>query len=57
VGSYDTVAKSLANMVNEGELDGIMLIVPDFVDDLKKASSEVFTRMQQHGVMCGPGQP
>jgi pyrimidine oxygenase len=57
VGSYGSLAKRLAEIVSEGELDGIILIVPDYVDDLEAVAKETLTQMTEFGVTCRVGQP
>lgn len=52
VGSYDTLARRLANAVIASELDGIMVIVPDFVEDLAELAKHTFARMTHYGVDC-----
>lgn len=51
VGSYETVARRLAKTVTEGQLDGLMLIVPDYVKDLKALSERMLPLMAQFGVI------
>src|SRR5262245_51880857 len=50
VGSYDTLAKSLAKTVIDSELDGVMLVVPDYVKDLEAIAKKTLTRMKDFGV-------
>ncbi|WP_434694843.1 LLM class flavin-dependent oxidoreductase [Pseudomonas sp. Z1-14] len=52
VGSYETLARRLATTVLEGDLDGIMLVVPDYVEDLAAVVQRVFPLMEQYGVKC-----
>lgn len=49
-GSYETLARRVANAVNEGELDGVMVIVPDYVKDLEAIATRVFPLMAEHGI-------
>lgn len=56
VGSYESLAKRLATMVLEGDLDGIMLVVPDYVEDLALVVHRIFPLMEQYGVKCGASQ-
>lgn len=53
VGSYEAVADRLARAVLEGELDGIILIVPDYIKDLDAMARRSFVRMAAHGVVSG----
>ncbi|MFV0257636.1 MAG: LLM class flavin-dependent oxidoreductase [Acidimicrobiales bacterium] len=41
VGSPATIAEGLARVVHEGDLDGVVVIVPDFIDDLRVVGQEV----------------
>jgi pyrimidine oxygenase len=52
VGSYDSIATRLARAVVESELDGIVLIVPDYVKDLDSIARKSLARMASHGVTC-----
>jgi pyrimidine oxygenase len=51
-GSYETLARRLATAVQHGDVDGIMVVVPDFVEDLKTVAHEVFPVLTQYGVKC-----
>ncbi|KPQ20883.1 MAG: pyrimidine oxygenase [Rhodobacteraceae bacterium HLUCCA24] len=51
-GSYDGLAKRIARVVTDGELDGIILIVPDYVEDLRAVAGKTLARMADHGVTC-----
>ncbi len=52
VGSYKSLTERLAKIVLEGELDGIILIVPDYVKDLAAVAKRTLTRMTEYGVAC-----
>ena len=56
VGSYDSVAKRISRTVIESGLDGIILIVPDYVKDLDAVAKKSLTRMAEYGVTCRVGQ-
>jgi pyrimidine oxygenase len=49
-GSVQTLARRLARIVLEGQLDGMTLIVPDFIDDLRIVGEQVLPLMEQMGV-------
>lgn len=51
VGSYDSIAKRLSKAVIEGELDGIILIVPDYIKDIDAIARKSFVRMAEYGLM------
>lgn len=55
VGSYDTLARRLATTVTEGELDGLMLIVPDYINDLEAIATRTLPSMADHGITCHVG--
>lgn len=57
VGSYETLARRLATTVNEGELDGFMLIVPDYIKDLEAIALRTLPKMAKYGVECRVGAP
>lgn len=50
VGSPDTIADELARVVLDGELDGITVIVPDFIEDLETVGTEIAPRLAERGV-------
>lgn len=49
-GSHDTVADTVADLVVEGELDGIMLCFPEFVSGTELFAREVFPRLTERGL-------
>lgn len=52
VGSYETLAKRLARTIVESELDGVMLVVPDYIKDLSSIARKTLTGMAKYGVTC-----
>jgi pyrimidine oxygenase len=50
-GSPETIARRLAELVAQADLDGITLIVPDFIDDLRVVGTEVAARLAELGVV------
>lgn len=50
VGSPDTIATRIARIVKEGDLDGITVIVPDFIEDLKTVGEQIAPRLAELGV-------
>jgi pyrimidine oxygenase len=54
-GSAETLALRLAKTITESELDGITLIVPDFVDDLKTIGEKVLPLLEDMGVTTQTG--
>ncbi|MFF5794529.1 LLM class flavin-dependent oxidoreductase [Paeniglutamicibacter sp. NPDC012692] len=57
VGSYEALAHRLASTVLEAELDGVMIIVPDYIHDLEPVATRILSRMAEHGVGCAIGEP
>lgn len=56
VGSYATLARRIAHIVTESDLDGIILIVPDYVKDLTELARHTLPAMAQFGVSCRIGR-
>jgi pyrimidine oxygenase len=55
VGSYASLAKRIAQVVVDCELDGIILIVPDYTADLEAVAKKTLVRMSEYGVSCRVG--
>lgn len=55
VGSYDNLAEKIARQVNEADLDGIMLIVPDYISHLGQLGTRTFPRLAEYGIECKVG--
>ena len=55
MGSYASLAKRIAQVVIDCELDGIILIVPDYTTDLKAVAKQTLVRMSEYGVSCRVG--
>ncbi|GLY30977.1 LLM class flavin-dependent oxidoreductase [Kineosporia sp. NBRC 101731] len=55
VGSPDTIARDLGRIVTQGELDGVVIIVPDFLDDLRTVATQALPRLADQGITCGVG--
>ncbi|RWR10306.1 LLM class flavin-dependent oxidoreductase [Paenirhodobacter populi] len=51
VGSSETIGRKLAEIVKGAQLDGVTVIVPDFIDDLRTVGTEVVEVLAQNGVM------
>jgi pyrimidine oxygenase len=56
VGSYASLAARIARVVIESELDGIILIVPDYVEDLAAIAERTLVGMSEYGVTCRVGR-
>jgi pyrimidine oxygenase len=50
VGSPETIADKLADITLNADLDGITVIVPDFIDDLKTVGTKVAAGLAERGV-------
>lgn len=50
VGSPDTIADRLAHVATEADLDGIVVIVPDFIDDIAIIGEQVMPRLVERGI-------
>ncbi len=55
VGSYASLSRRLAKTIIDGELDGITLVVPDYVEDLHSVAMKVLMRLPEYGVSCRIG--
>lgn len=56
IGAPETIARKLADIVINGKLDGITVIVPDFIDDLKTIGTHVVEGLRDHGVQTAAYQ-
>ncbi len=56
VGSYASLAKRIAQVVKDCELDGIILIVPDYTDDLEALAEKTLVGMPEYGVSSRIGR-
>jgi len=55
VGSYDNLAEKIARQVKEADLDGIMIVVPDYISHLGQLGTRTLPRLAEYGVECGVG--
>ena len=55
-GSYQTLAERIAKTVIHNELDGVILIVPDYVKDLDAVAKKTLTALMDYGVESKVGQ-
>ena len=51
IGSPTTIARKLAEIVKGADLDGVTVIVPDFIDDLRTVGTEVVAALADDGVL------
>ena len=52
VGAYDALAGRIARIVAEGDLDGIIFVVPDYVKDLQAVAKRTLPRLVEYGITC-----
>lgn len=52
VGSYGSLAKRIARLVIDCELDGVILVVPDYIKDLTCLAEHSLQRLSEFGVTC-----
>ena len=57
IGSYASIAKRIAQVVIDCDLDGLILIVPDYTNDLDAVAKKTLSRMIDYGVSCRIGEP
>jgi len=50
VGSPETIGNKLAAIIKGAQLDGVTVIVPDFIDDLRTVGTEVVEVLEANGV-------
>lgn len=50
VGSPETIGNKLADIIKGANLDGVTVIVPDFIDDLRIVGTEVLQVLKERGV-------
>lgn len=56
IGSYESLAPRIATVVNEGDLDGIIFVVPDYVKDLDALAKKTLPRLTEYDITCRVGQ-
>jgi pyrimidine oxygenase len=56
IGSYASLASRMAKTIIDGEFDGITLVVPDYVEDLRAVAEKILMRLPEYGVSCRIGQ-
>lgn len=55
IGSYETLAQKIANQVQKAGLDGILLIVPDYISDLHQIAMRTLPLVADYGIECNVG--
>ncbi|WP_264214329.1 LLM class flavin-dependent oxidoreductase [Leisingera thetidis] len=56
VGSYENLASKIAKQVNEADLDGILIIVPDYISHLNQLGTRTLPRLADFGIECSVGR-
>lgn len=56
IGSYETLAHRIAMQVKQADLDGILLIVPDYIAHLQQVGLRTLPLLAEHGIECGVGR-
>lgn len=55
IGSYDNLAEKIAKQINEADLDGIMVVVPDYISHLDQLGTRTLPRLIEYGIECKVG--
>ncbi|MDO5604189.1 MAG: LLM class flavin-dependent oxidoreductase [Paracoccus sp. (in: a-proteobacteria)] len=56
IGSYDNLAEKIAKQINDADLDGILLIVPDYISHLGQLGTRTLSRLGEYGINCNVGK-
>lgn len=55
VGSYETLARKIATQVKDADLDGVLLIVPDYISHLYSIARRTLPLLSEYGIECNVG--
>jgi pyrimidine oxygenase len=55
VGSYDNLAEKMAKQIKEADLDGILIVVPDYISHLAQLGTRTFPKLAEYGIECSVG--
>jgi pyrimidine oxygenase len=55
IGSYDSLAVQVAEHVKAADLDGVLLIVPDYITHLQGVGARTFPQLANFGIECSVG--
>jgi pyrimidine oxygenase len=55
IGSYETLARKVAEHVKAADLDGVLLIVPDYIGHLEQVGLRTFPQLSEYGIECNVG--
>ena len=56
IGSYETLAHKIALQVEQANLDGILLIVPDYIAHLQQIGLRTLPLLAEHRIECAVGR-
>lgn len=56
IGAYETLAHKIAMQVEQANLDGILLIVPDYIAHLQQIGLRTLPLLAEHGIECAVGR-
>ncbi len=57
IGSPETVAEQCETLLSEADLDGMMLIFPDYVEGMKRFAADILPRLRKASVVVSIGEP
>ncbi len=57
IGSPETVAEQCETLLSEADLDGMMLIFPDYVEGMKRFAADILPRLRKAPVVVSIGEP
>jgi pyrimidine oxygenase len=55
IGSYETLARKIATQVQNADLDGILLIVPEYISHLNQIGRRTLPLLAEYGIECSVG--
>ena len=55
IGSYESLAAQLSQQVIKADLDGLLVIVPDYINSLKEVAMRTFPLLEEHKIHCKVG--
>ncbi|QTH22072.1 LLM class flavin-dependent oxidoreductase [Rhizorhabdus wittichii] len=55
IGSYESLATQLSQQIIKADLDGLLVIVPDYINNLKEVAMRTFPLLEEHNIYCNVG--
>jgi len=55
IGSYETLARKVAEHVKAADLDGVLLVVPDYISHLEQVGLRTFPQLSEYGLESNVG--